>query len=65
MKRHNKENAPESDDFFIHALMEHIPDSIYFKDLHGRFLKINRAQAELLGVDAPNEAIGKTDFDFF
>ena len=48
----------------LHALMDNIPDMIYFKDPEGRFTRINRAQAEVLGVSA-EEAIGKTDFDFF
>jgi len=46
-------------------LMDNIPDSIYFKDAASRFTHINRAQARILGVGEPEEAIGKTDHDFF
>ena len=47
-------------------LMESIPDCrIYFKDESGRFLEVNMALAKHSGLDDPQEAIGKTDFDLF
>lgn len=49
----------------LQALMNNIPDTIYFKDLECRFVRINTAQAVTLGVDKPSDAIGKTDADFF
>jgi len=51
--------------FLLQNLMEHIPDSIFFKDLESRFIKINRACAEKFGLNNPEEAVGKSDFDFF
>jgi PAS domain S-box-containing protein len=49
----------------LQALMDNIPDTIYFKDTDSRFTRINRAQAQMLGVKSPDEAVGKTDFDYF
>lgn len=46
-------------------LTKNLPESIFFKDLDSRFLAINEACAEKFGLDSPEEAIGKTDFDFF
>jgi sigma-B regulation protein RsbU (phosphoserine phosphatase) len=49
----------------LQSLMEHIPDHIYFKDRESRFLRINRSHAIHFGLDRPEQAVGKTDFDFF
>lgn len=46
-------------------LMNHLPDSIFFKDKKSRFIAINDACAKKFGIKNPEEAIGKTDFDFF
>lgn len=45
------------------ALMENIPDSIYFKNREGRFLMVSRKKAENSNTTC-EEMIGKTDFDF-
>ncbi|HEY0257802.1 MAG TPA: SpoIIE family protein phosphatase [Candidatus Methylacidiphilales bacterium] len=46
------------------ALMDTIPDRIYFKDREGRFLSVNRAMREF---HSSNEDFfkGRTDFDIF
>ncbi|MBU1428598.1 PAS domain S-box protein [bacterium] len=49
--------------YLLHALMNNISDSIYFKDNKNRFVMVNRAKAEHSGV-TPKEMIGKTDFDY-
>jgi PAS domain S-box len=46
-------------------LMATSPDHIYFKDLKGRFIRVNPAKAKRHGLSHPDEAIGKTDFDYF
>ncbi len=47
------------------ALMESIPDKIYFKDADSRFQMIGKVTAETFGLEDPAQAVGKTDFDFF
>ncbi len=49
----------------LQQLMDNIPDLIYFKDKKGRYTRINKAKAKLLGLDSPEDAQDRTDFDFF
>jgi PAS domain S-box-containing protein len=49
----------------LHTLMDNVPDFIYFKDSAGCFTTINRAVAQMLGVPNPEDALGKTSFDYF
>ncbi len=62
-KRMEEELFHERD--LLQALMDNIPDTIYFKDANSRFIRINKAQSQMLGVKNPAEAVGKTDFDYF
>lgn len=49
----------------LHNLMESIPDAIFFKDREHRFLRINSAHAAMLGVQRPEDAVGRRTGDFF
>jgi two-component system, NtrC family, sensor kinase len=49
----------------LRILLDHIPDYIYFKDARGKFVRINQALAPVLGVARPEDAIGRSDADFF
>ncbi|MGD0131778.1 MAG: response regulator [Bryobacteraceae bacterium] len=58
-----KEIAQERE--LLRALMENIPDLIYFKDRQSRFTRVNQAHARNLGVEDSSECVGKTNADYF
>jgi len=59
------EEAFAREQFLINALMNNLADYVYLKDLGSRFIRINKSHAIAFGLDDPDQAIGKTDFDFF
>jgi PAS domain S-box-containing protein len=46
------------------SLMDNLPDFIYFKDSESRFTRVNLALTRHLGLEKPEEAIGRTFADF-
>ncbi len=50
----------------LQELMENSPDYIFIKDRESRFVITNKAHAQLLlGLENPEDAVGKTDFELF
>lgn len=56
---------PSLPERYIHALLDNMPDLIFFKDSDSRFTLANHAFAAYLGLADPGELTGKTDADFF
>ncbi|CAA9467558.1 MAG: hypothetical protein AVDCRST_MAG28-4252 [uncultured Rubrobacteraceae bacterium] len=49
----------------LRILVNTLPDQVYVKDTSGRYILNNFAHARALGVASPEEAAGKSDFDFY
>jgi PAS domain S-box-containing protein len=64
-ERKRAEEALQQERRLFDALMDASPDTIYFKDLASRFVRVNRAQSNRFGLQDPTLAIGKSDADFF
>jgi two-component system sensor histidine kinase/response regulator len=59
------EQAFERERFLLNSLLDNIPDNIFFKDLEGRYIRVNAAMAHRLGLDDAQDAVGKRSRDFF
>ncbi|WP_448519968.1 PAS domain-containing sensor histidine kinase [Rhodoflexus sp.] len=49
----------------LYAAADEMHDPMCIKDTSGRYQWLNRAMLAMLGLKAKEEAIGKTDYDFF
>lgn len=49
----------------LRTLIDSIPDHIFIKDVHSRFVVANVAAARGIGMASPDELVGKTDIDLF
>ena len=63
-ERKAAQEALRRESTLLRALMDNIPDAIYFKDTESRFTRVNQ-HAPYRGGNAPEDVVGKTDFDFF
>jgi PAS domain S-box-containing protein len=63
-ERKRAEETLAKEQYLLTTLMNNLPDHIYFKDLESHFIRINVSHAKSLGLSDPDQAIGKTDFDF-
>ncbi len=55
------EDTLRNEKLLLDALMDNIPDSIFFKDRQSRHIRINRKEMRDLNVNDMNQIVGKTD----
>ena len=51
--------------YLLETFLENTPDHVYFKDMDGRFTLISAALGRWFGLDDVQDALGRTDDDFF
>jgi two-component system cell cycle sensor histidine kinase/response regulator CckA len=55
----------EQADALLRAIIDAIPDGLFFKGRDSRFILANTAVAKVMGASDPRDLIGKTDHDFY
>lgn len=64
-KRSLFQDEPDLGAQLFQQLMASLPDHVYFKDLHSRFICVNQAMAEYHSSGDPSNLVGKSDFNLF
>ena len=64
-ERKRREEKLEQERILLRTLINNIPDAIFAKDNEGRKIIANLADINNMGCETEEDAIGKTDFDFF
>ncbi len=65
MDEDEDDSGPDAVKRSLQALLDNIPDFVFFKDTDSRFTQVNRAYAAFIGLDDPAAVLGKSDADFF
>ncbi len=65
IERSSADRELASERRLLRALLDTIPDRVFFKDQAGRFVRINAAIATRFKLQRPEDVVGHSDFDFF
>jgi PAS domain S-box-containing protein len=70
MRRQMEENMKMQEELgkekaLMDALLNNIPEHIYFKDKDSRFIRFSQSMLKLFSLEKAEDLIGKSDFDFF
>lgn len=57
--------ALQKEKSLLDALLDSVPEHIYFKDKESRFIRFSRSMLHLFGLSRSEDLTGKSDFDFF
>ncbi len=62
-ERQQAEQQIKADKNFLRTLIDHLPDTIYYKDKAAKKLISNKFDYAVLGADTEQEVLGKTDME--
>ncbi len=62
IERSSAQHELEAEKSLVRALLETLPDRIFFKDIKSRFIRVNPSMARFWGYERPEELAGKDDY---
>jgi PAS domain S-box-containing protein len=62
IERSSAQHELEEEKSLVRALLETLPDRIFFKDIKSRFIRVNPSMARFWGYERPEELAGKNDY---
>jgi len=65
VERKKIEGKLAEEKILLRLVIDNIPDEIFVKDIHSRFILVNQAVLKGHGFSTSEEIVGKTDFDLF
>jgi diguanylate cyclase (GGDEF)-like protein/PAS domain S-box-containing protein len=65
LEQHIAEDALAEEKNLLLTLVDNLPDHIFVKDKDHRYVINNQAHLRFLGLSSQDQAVGRTDFDFF
>ena len=62
---YNMREKFEKEKALLDALLDNVPDVIYFKDIESKFIRMSQSLVNVHKAESAQELIGKSDFDLF
>lgn len=59
------ESKTKESENLLRTVIDSLPLNVYIKDLESRKVLVNKSECDYLGVNDPNELLGKSDFDLY
>ncbi len=59
------ETKTKESELLLRTLIDNLPLNIFIKDTESRKILVNKAECDYLGVDSPEELLGKSDFELY
>lgn len=59
------DNKTLNNEKLLRTLIDNLPVNVYIKDTESRKILVNKAECEFLGVEHPEDILGKSDFDLY